>query len=156
MAGFTDSKGRTWTVRITPYTIRQAKDFSGINLGKILQNKMAPLAELLEDPVDMCSVMYAICQDEANAKGVDLKNFMEGIVGDPIEDACAALLEGLQEFFPTIAKAQLTALIVATKHEQRTSKKQVKKFLSDLTYLSSRSPWQRLRMSIRGILPRQS
>lgn len=152
MASFTDSKDRTWTVRITPYTIRQAKDFAGINLGTILQDNMAPLQALLQDPVDVCSVLYAICQDEANAKGVDLRDFMEGIVGEPVEQACAALMEGLHEFFPTIAKAQLTALIALTKKQEKQSKKQVRQFLNDLTYLNSASRWQRLRMSILGII----
>lgn len=153
MAGFTDSKGRRWQVRITPYTMRQVKDFAGINLGTILQDKMLPLANLLQDPADLCSVMYAICRDQANQEGVDLKDFMEGIVGDPIEDAAAALLEGLREVFPTTQRVALTAVIALTRKDQKRTNRQVTRFLKDLTFLNSASRWQRLWAWIRGILP---
>ena len=87
---------------------------------------MADLAKLLEDPVDVCSVVYALCKEQADTRGIDLKDFMEGIVGEPFNDATVALVEGLRDFFGERRGAMLTATLVLMNQSEQASKKKIK------------------------------
>lgn len=153
MPSFTDSKDRAWTIHVTPWTMREVKAFAGVNLGTVLNDGMQPLAELLEDPTDVCSVIYALCKEQADTRGIDLRDFMEGIVGDPFDDATAALVEGLRDFFGPRRGAMLTATLVLMKTDKGQSKKKIDRLMKKLTSTNSPSIWRRCWEWTRGILP---
>lgn len=156
MPRFDDSKGRAWTIHVTPWTMREVKSFAGVNLGTVLNDGMQPLAAILEDPVETCSVIYALCKEQADTRGIDLKDFMEGIVGEPFEQATAALVEGLRDFFGYRRGAMLTATLVLMKRDEKTTNKKIKGLLKKLTNTSQHSIWRRCWVWIRGILPAQN
>ena len=156
MPRFDDNKGRSWTIHITPWTMREVKAFAGVNLGTVLNDGMKQLADILEDPVDVCSIIYALCKEQADTRGIDLKDFMEGIVGEPFDQATAALVEGLRDFFGHRRGAMLTATLVLMKQDEKTSNRQIKSVLKKLTNTHSRSIWRRCWEWIPGILPAQN
>jgi hypothetical protein len=55
---------------------------------------------LVTDPVLLCDCVFAICQPEAEARGITDEDFGRAMAGDAIEHACTALLEELVDFFP--------------------------------------------------------
>lgn len=150
MASFKDSKGRTWLIRITPRHMIEVEKFCGRKLGTVLQNDAEGLGEILGDPAELCKVLWPLVSDDAEKRGISLDDFLESVVGDPIDDACAALLEGLHDCFPTSQAIMLMAMNRLVKSKQNVDKQKLETLLIELTPLDSASRWQRFLAWIRS------
>lgn len=106
MQTFTDNGSRVWTVQITVSTIKRVQALVGVNLLDVLDSKSHLLEKLSTDPILLCDVLYAICQQQAQAANVSDEQFGEALAGDVIDHATTALLQELADFFPA-AKRQV-------------------------------------------------
>jgi regulator of extracellular matrix RemA (YlzA/DUF370 family) len=112
MKTFTDNAGRTWTVTINVDAMKRVRDALGIHLGKVLDDKLNPLAEILEDPIRLVDVVYCLCKQQADSQAVSDVDFGRAMAGDAIMAAADAFVEALTDFFPNArARAMLTALM---------------------------------------------
>jgi len=112
MKTFTDNAGRTWTVTINVDAMKRVRDALGIHLGKVLDDKLTPLAEILEDPIRLVDVVYCLCKQQADSQSVSDVDFGRAMAGDAIMASADAFVEALTDFFPNArARAMLAALM---------------------------------------------
>jgi hypothetical protein len=94
-----DALGREWTCIITVAQIRLSKELAGVDLLNVFDGEL--LMSLAEDPVKLSATLWAINKTQADSKQVTQQSFEEGLVGDAIEAAGTALIDGLINFFPS-------------------------------------------------------
>lgn len=135
MTNFTDAKGRSWSLSVTVQTLRQVRARCDINLTDIilLRPGERPDTSLLErlanDPILLVDVLYAILEDEAEARQVDEKMFGEAMAGDAIEAATAALLDEVIAFFPQAKRLTLQRLMAVSRRFAEEQKKALQTLL---------------------------
>jgi len=100
MKTFTDNAGRTWTVALNVDALKRVRSLCDVDLMQVVADGGKLLDRLMADPVLLCDVVFAVCKEEAEAKGISDTDFGKGMAGDPIEHATQALLEELVGFFP--------------------------------------------------------
>ena len=98
MQKFIDRAGRVWVVEIDVATIKRVRAMADVNLLAVVEGDL--IERLMNDPVTLCDVLFAVCQPQAVQQGVSDEGFGQGLAGDVISDATTALLEGLVAFFP--------------------------------------------------------
>jgi hypothetical protein len=101
-----NSGGRVWTVQITVATIKRVQALCNVNLLDVLDSKSHLLEKLSTDPILLCDVLYAICQQQAQSANISDEQFGQALAGDVIDHATTALLQELADFFPA-AKRQV-------------------------------------------------
>jgi hypothetical protein len=100
MKRFIDAAGRHWAVDINVTQIKRVRDLLKVDLFKLIDDGLRPLAELLSDPVGLVDVVYVLIQDQAKAQGVSDEDFGRAMAGDAIQAAAEAFTEELFDFFP--------------------------------------------------------
>ena len=159
MKSFTDNLGRTWTLVVNVAAIKRVRALCGVDLNAIVEvdRNNNPSAELLErlstDPVLLVDVLYAVCKTECDQKGVTDEDFGAAMAGDAIEQATAALLDEVVDFFPTAKRVALQKILAATRRFEVLAKKKLEDLLASggfetklvselerLTGLSSNAP----------------
>lgn len=116
MRTFTDNAGRTWDIIINVASIKRVRGVLGIDLYALIDDGCKPLGELVADPVRLADVLYCLCKEEAEKKGVSDEDFGRSLYGDAILRAADAFLEELIDFFPDPrTRASLRKLIAAGK-----------------------------------------
>lgn len=108
MKTFTDTAGRTWTISLNGHTMKMVKDLIEFDLMGVVNGKL--LERLINDPVLLCDVVYALVKEQADAQGVTDIEFGRSMAGDSIDLATTALLEELADFFPRRRRALNTAI----------------------------------------------
>lgn len=98
MKTFKDNADRTWTVTVNVDAIKRVRSLLSIDLMEAVEGKL--IERLIGDPVLLCDVIYCVCKDDADAKGITDEEFGRAMAGDAIELATTALLEELVDFFP--------------------------------------------------------
>lgn len=99
MRTFKDTEGRSWSVVINTTAIKTVRTLLGVNLLSVLDDGCKLLAQLYDDPVLLVDVLYCVCRDQANERGVSDEDFGRAMAGDAIEHAATALTEELADFF---------------------------------------------------------
>ena len=97
MKTFQDNAGRTWTVSVNVDAVKRVRSLLEVNLLEAVEGKL--IERLRDDPILLCDVLYVVCKPEADAAGVTDEQFGQGMAGDAIDHATAALLEELVGFF---------------------------------------------------------
>lgn len=116
MAKFKDGAGREWTLAIDVFLLEKVQADTGVRLDQLYANRMAGLLDLLGDPVRLGRVLWAVVQEQAEPKAIDVKSFARAIWGDALEDAATALQEAVSDFASRRQRTVLKAL--AAKVEQ--------------------------------------
>ena len=98
MKTFKDNADRTWTVTVNVDAIKRVRSLLNIDLMEAVEGKL--IERLIGDPVLLCDVIYCVCKEDADAKGITDEEFGRAMAGDAIELATTALLEELVDFFP--------------------------------------------------------
>jgi len=99
MKTFKDNAGRLWQVEITTDTVKRVHGLLGVHLA--IETLSGDLMDrLVDDPVLLCDVLYAVCKPQADEAGVSDEEFGRAMAGDVIAQATDALLEELVGFFP--------------------------------------------------------
>jgi hypothetical protein len=109
---WTDPAGRTWSTAINVNAIRRARDLAGVNLLEVFDGDLLP--RLADDPVLLVNTLFAVCKPQADERSLTDEQFGELLVGDTIELAAAALVQGIADFFPQDRRAVLLRLWAAT------------------------------------------
>jgi hypothetical protein len=103
---FRDNKRRVWTLEVNVAAIKRVRGLCKVDLNSIVEvdPENRPTARLLEqlssDPVLLVDVLYAICKPDADKQGVTDEEFGRSLAGDSIDEATAAFLDELVDFFP--------------------------------------------------------
>ena len=140
MKSFTDNLGRTWTLVVNVAAIKRVRALCGVDLNAIVEidKNNNPTAELLErlstDPVLLVDVLYAVCKTECDPKGVSDEDFGAAMAGDAIEQATAALLDEVVDFFPTAKRAALQKILAATRRIEALAKKKLESILGSAEF----------------------
>ena len=140
MKSFTDNLGRTWTLVVNVAAIKRVRALCGVDLNAIVEidKNNNPTAELLErlstDPVLLVDVLYAVCKPECDQKGVSDEDFGAAMAGDAIEQATAALLDEVVDFFPTAKRAALQKILAATRRIEALAKKKLEDILESAEF----------------------
>ena len=140
MKSFTDNLGRTWTLVVNVAAIKRVRALCGVDLNAIVEidKNNNPTAELLErlstDPVLLVDVLYAVCKPECEQKSVSDEDFGAAMAGDAIEQATAALLDEVVDFFPTAKRAALQKILAATRRIEALAKKKLENILADSAF----------------------
>jgi hypothetical protein len=116
MKTFTDNAGRTWAVQINVDAIKRVKDLAGVNLLEAIEGKL--VERLVNDPVLLCDVVYALVKDQHPVSDGD---FGRAMAGDAIDGATAALLEELVDFFPLARRRALSKALAKYQKLQATA-----------------------------------
>ena len=112
VAQWTDREGRQWSTAISVNTIKRVRDLAGVNLLAVFEGPL--LQQLAEDPVLLVNTLYAVSKAQADERRLTDEAFGELLVGDTIEDAAAALVRGIADFFPQDRRGVLLRLWTAT------------------------------------------
>ena len=98
MHTFTDNQGRVWDVEINVTTLRRVRDLAKVNLTRILDDGF--LDAFLEDAFQQADVLFSLCRDQAEERGVCDEDFGRALTGQAMESAQIAMLAELADFFP--------------------------------------------------------
>ena len=100
---FTDSKGRVWSVTVNVGALKRCVDLAGIDLADTVEGDL--FDRLALDPILLCNTLAAICRPEMQRLGVSDEDFAEGLAGDVIDLAAAALVDAIVYFFGSSAES---------------------------------------------------
>lgn len=107
MTSFKDVHRRDWVITIDVAALKRVRAIAKVDLCQIGTHAVdAQLA----DPVTLVDAIYAICQPQAQKAGITDEQFGQGLAGDVIEQATAALLEAVIDFFPSARRPTLRAM----------------------------------------------
>jgi hypothetical protein len=112
MHTFADNKSRTWALSLDVASLKRVRDMLGVDLrfaafGGPLLLRLADDAELL------VNVLYVLCKDQADTRGVSDEDFGRGLVGEAIAAATNALVMALADFMPPARRRVVLAACAA-------------------------------------------
>jgi hypothetical protein len=100
MKAFRDTEGREWLIAIHVAQHKRVRDLTGVDLYGLVDNKFEGLSALLGDPAQFVDVLYVLCRDQAEKRGLSDWDFGSAMAGDAILSARDAFLAELGDFFP--------------------------------------------------------
>lgn len=100
MQSFKDKRGAEWAVEITVGSRRDVQKALGLDLYALVEDEMKGLAELLADVERLVQLLYVLCRDQVEERGMDPEHFGRQFTGPVIEAATDALLQEYVSFFP--------------------------------------------------------
>ncbi len=118
MKTFKDNADRTWTVTVNVDAIKRVRSLLDIDLMQAVEGKL--IERLIGDPVLLCDIIYCVCKEDADAKGITDEEFGRAMAGDAIELATTAMLEELVDFFPQGKRQLLTKALAKLETLQET------------------------------------
>lgn len=107
---FKDEKGREWDLTITVATVRRVQNACGVNLLDAVAGEL--VSRLAGDIMLLADVLWAIVEPQAKAAGVDDLDFGEGLLGDALDHATGAFMEGLRGFFARPGQRKLIGDVI--------------------------------------------
>lgn len=110
MATFKDAAGREWALSIDAWLVKQVRIRTGVELGKLLDDNMRPLMELVSNCEKLVDVLWVLCEEQAAKLAVDESQFARGLSGDGLERAVLAFEEAFALFCPSRQREVLRAL----------------------------------------------
>lgn len=137
MKTFTDNTGRVWTLAVNVAAIKRVRALCGVNLSSIVEldkdnNPDTKLIEQLStDPVLLVDVLYAVCKNECDQKGISDEEFGMAMSGDAIEHATTALLDEIIDFFPEAKRLAFKKILSATRRFEEIARKRLETIMSD-------------------------
>lgn len=95
MATFKDQQGKEWELRIDVLLIEQIREDDP----QFLKGEPTEtISRVDDDPVLLCGVVWILCKEQANARGIDQKAFYAGLFGEAIAGASKALTDAILSF----------------------------------------------------------
>lgn len=98
MRSFKDNEGREWVVAVNVTGIKRCRGLLKIDLLGLLDDKLEGLSRFLSDPIALVDVVYVLCKDQADGRGVSDEDFGRAMAGDAIARASAAFVEEYADF----------------------------------------------------------
>jgi hypothetical protein len=97
---FRDAEGRNWTVAVNVNGMKAVKTLLGLELHRLFDNKLQPLADLFADPPKLVDVLYVLCKDQADKAAISDEDFGRAMYGDALSDAADAFFGAVVDFVP--------------------------------------------------------
>ena len=138
MKTFTDSQGRTWNVTVNVSAIKRVRDVLGVDLLDVANNDL--LSRLADDPCLLVDVFFVLSKPEADAKGVSDEDFGRGMVGGVLDEASAALMKELLDFFPSAQRAKALGRMARKIVEQEAALAQAAEAMKPLIEAAAQTP----------------
>lgn len=133
MASFKDKENRAWAVEINVAAIRSVKKETGVDLFRLTDAGLKGLGELLADPVAFVDVLYVLCRDQCEAKGLSDEQFGRAFSGDTIQQAADAFVDAVVDFFPDPkARSHLREVLSKIRETDRLLKDHGQKMLEQI------------------------
>jgi hypothetical protein len=111
MPTFKDVRGQEWVIDVDVDGIRIVRDRLDYDLVDISEESVN---KLYDDPVLLVDVIWLLCESQATARNIKDVDFGRSLKGDAIEEATAALLESIADFFPGSRRSLLKKVIKST------------------------------------------
>lgn len=111
MSKFKDTEGREWSIRIDVNAVKRVKEDCAVELLDIAKGDANAIAVVLANPAILINVLFSVCKPQAEKLGITGEEFASGVVGDVIETATTALIEGIADFFPASRRKVLRAAL---------------------------------------------
>jgi hypothetical protein len=126
MTKFRDANGTEWNVALNAATIRQIREQCGID----------PLSEdgflrLFDDDVLLVEVMAIVCSEEQASRRVPVADFMNGIIGDAIDNARTALQSATIDFCPARKRDIFRDMLVKLNEVRKEAYANVARIIAD-------------------------
>jgi hypothetical protein len=110
MQAFKDTEGREWIVSVNVTSLKRVKGLLGVDLLSAFEPKSELLQRLITEPILLVDVVYVVCKEQADTRGVTDEDFGRAMAGDPIEAAMEAVFEELASFSPRTRQLYRKAL----------------------------------------------
>ena len=107
MRSYTDADGRTWTLALDGWSLRECQRQLGLNLLKLFDDHAKLADELLSDMELLGGVLWLLCSDQAKAAEVDERAFAKGHREGVLMEAVNQLLNAVIDFFPKAGQPAL-------------------------------------------------
>ena len=107
MPSFTDRHERKWNVEISVDLLKQVRLQTEFNLLTLLDDEMAGLARLHDDPEILVSVLFAVLEDQIEEREMTPEQFGRSFAGDSIRNAVSALVEAVADFYPSLKQRKI-------------------------------------------------
>lgn len=98
MPQFVDSLNRPWTLAINYQSVKRVRAELGVDILAVVEKDSGLLAKLANDEVLLVDIISVILTDQINQKGLSAEQFAEGMLGDGLQGAVDALIEGIADF----------------------------------------------------------
>lgn len=101
---FTDRLGRQWTVDVHTTVVERVRRELGFNLLDAF-DPHTEVSERLGDPVTLVATLYLVCFEQVQDRDLSDEEFGRGFSGDCLQEAQAALLRSIADFFSSRRRA---------------------------------------------------
>lgn len=91
MKSFTDTEGRIWSIRGSLGAFERVRTLTGVDMLDLPTTQNC-LKEI-NDVFTLGRVLYAMCQDQVEARGITPEQFADGFNADTLHEASNALLD---------------------------------------------------------------
>lgn len=115
MATLQDRSGKDWRVELDAPTIEEIQEKHEINLANLDGD---PLVKLRNDPMKLVPVLYLICQEQIEERGVEPRQF--GKMMPHTDKMLDAVREAIIGFFPSGRASHVREVL--TRYEEMNSK----------------------------------
>ncbi len=116
MHAFKDNLGAAWSVTLDVTQLRAVRAELGLDLLNLAAD--GAIAQLSSDPIALADCLFVLCRDQAKERRIDDSQFGRRLRGDAIDEATAALLEELCDFFPPSKRAVLSRALTKSRELQ--------------------------------------
>jgi hypothetical protein len=104
---FKDREGNQWSCVVSINDVKRLRDLVGLDVMSAIEGKFF---EAIADPILLCDALNVVCLAQIERRGLTNEQFGLLLLGDTIEQAAAAFVEGVIDFFPTQRRQILTTL----------------------------------------------
>lgn len=108
---FTDTKGRSWPLRVDYRALRSMKSMLGLNLMGDDKGISTTLEKLAADPVLLIDTLYVLCEPLCRDRGVSDMEFGQAFDGRTLIEAQDALIRAIADFSPPLLRKTLTVAL---------------------------------------------
>ena len=118
---FTDAEGREWFLEFNISSVRRYR----LDMAKDLKLKefdfldYAGILAALNDVFFAADLLYLVCREQAEERGLVAEEFGRALKGKILFDAIAAFVAEYLDFFPDPTTAQKMREVVAATHEKQ-------------------------------------
>jgi hypothetical protein len=111
---FKDSMGREWTFNITIGVVKAVRKYD-VDLLALSEGEPSLISKLSTDVVLLCDVMYMVLKEQLDAKGVSDEQFAASLGGNVILSAADAFFRELSDFFQSLGRHEMVAIVKKNK-----------------------------------------
>lgn len=119
-----DSENRPWEIGVNVLTIGRVRKEVNVNLLELVIPENKLLDRIAGDPVELAWILYLVCQDQAEERGIKDKQFYASVDRDFLDAGLRGLVQGVVNFSPaSIRPAYQKAVDAALKLETTQAKR---------------------------------